>query len=330
MAKTDLQKFVEQTNSRPWRETWAVHPAAEIFPQLPPDEMRKLAADIKANGVQVAVVLRSSGRRGQNLDELIDGRNRLDAMAMARVPLMRPDGSANFPVHILEDGEDPYDAVVSHNITRRHLTTPMKQALIDKLVALNPTRSNRQIGELAKVDHKTVSVRRKKLEAAGEIPQVNSTIGADGKSRPVNRSPSDNLPRVGRASLDRLNRLRSILFRMPPDRLGQELVKHPPETRAALFALLPPSQRAQWEAELTAALPAASPALLKSEPEATSEKRHWSEDPVQNRRAEVRDLVEQFWAEHDDETVACFIAELAARFDARSLRRVIGWLGMRA
>ncbi|MFZ2078185.1 MAG: hypothetical protein WAV38_16320, partial [Xanthobacteraceae bacterium] len=47
----------------------------------------------------------------------------------------------------------------------------------------DPTKSNRQIAATAKVDDKTVGAVREKLESTAEIPQLESTTGADGKTR---------------------------------------------------------------------------------------------------------------------------------------------------
>ena len=35
-----------------WRDRYKVHPAAAVFPMMPDDELDRLAADIKANGLQ--------------------------------------------------------------------------------------------------------------------------------------------------------------------------------------------------------------------------------------------------------------------------------------
>ena len=53
------------------------------------------------------------------------------------------------------------------------------------MLKAQPDSSNCRIGELARVDHKTVGTVRTKLEATGEIPQLKETVGADGKKRAV-------------------------------------------------------------------------------------------------------------------------------------------------
>ena len=51
-----------------------VHPAAEVFPLLPADQLRELVADIRANGLREPLTLDREGL-------LLDGRNRLAAQA---------------------------------------------------------------------------------------------------------------------------------------------------------------------------------------------------------------------------------------------------------
>jgi hypothetical protein len=58
-----------------WRAHLKVHPAAELFPLMPPDELKALAHDIKANGLCSTITLDED-------DSLLDGRNRLDALAL--------------------------------------------------------------------------------------------------------------------------------------------------------------------------------------------------------------------------------------------------------
>ena len=57
-----------------WRDILPVHPAADLFPLMSESELRELGEDIETNGLQSPIIIHD-GR-------LLDGRNRLDAMAL--------------------------------------------------------------------------------------------------------------------------------------------------------------------------------------------------------------------------------------------------------
>src|SRR5262249_55719558 len=97
------------TAGRSWRDVLPVHPAAELFPLMSPDELRELGEDIKKRGLQIPILIRG--------DELLDGRNRLDAMELVGVPfqLTKEDfgwdlkvGPDQYRVERLFDWSDPY------------------------------------------------------------------------------------------------------------------------------------------------------------------------------------------------------------------------------
>lgn len=79
------------------------HPIANIFPLLPEKELAALAEDIKANGVQVPIVLFEG--------KILDGRNRYRAAQMV---------GASFVTNYYT-GADPVKHVLSLNLHRRHL-----------------------------------------------------------------------------------------------------------------------------------------------------------------------------------------------------------------
>lgn len=81
-----------------------IHPAAEIFPMMDDGELAALAEDIKANGLQMPIVVKDG--------VLIDGRNRLKACEMAGVE----------PATRELNGQDPEAFIISSNIARRHMT----------------------------------------------------------------------------------------------------------------------------------------------------------------------------------------------------------------
>jgi hypothetical protein len=73
-----------------WRDQYQVHPAADVFPMMPDEELAALGADIKANGLREPIVLIYASKPVQIAENtfgqdtvLIDGRNRLEAMERA-------------------------------------------------------------------------------------------------------------------------------------------------------------------------------------------------------------------------------------------------------
>ena len=83
-----------------------LHPACKLS-QLPKDELKALAADIKANGLQNSIVLYEG--------KILDGRNRWLACKIAKVK----------PTFVQWNGSgSPVAWVISENFVRRHLTHP--------------------------------------------------------------------------------------------------------------------------------------------------------------------------------------------------------------
>ena len=69
-----------ETTTFDWRAHLKVHPAADLFPlmsETDPQALKELADDIAKNGLHESIAIRSEDR------SLIDGRNRLDALALA-------------------------------------------------------------------------------------------------------------------------------------------------------------------------------------------------------------------------------------------------------
>ena len=82
-----------------------VHPAAEIFPMLPEEELLELATNIKSNGLRDSIVIAAE----DGIEMLIDGRNRREACKLSGVePTTRK----------LPDGTDIKAYVVSANVAR--------------------------------------------------------------------------------------------------------------------------------------------------------------------------------------------------------------------
>jgi hypothetical protein len=82
-----------------------------------------------------------------------------------------------------DKGVDPYAYVISANLHRRHLTAEQKREIVAKVLKAQPGKSNRTVAKQTKADHKTVASVRAEKQATGEIPQLDKTVGADGKAR---------------------------------------------------------------------------------------------------------------------------------------------------
>jgi ParB-like chromosome segregation protein Spo0J len=143
------------------------HPLSVIFPPISDEDFGKLAADIKLNGLHQAIV-RYQGK-------ILDGNNRYRACELVKVPPKFADFTG--------DDAAARNYVISANIHRRHLSPDQRREIIAALLKADPTQSNRQVAETAKVSHITVGAVREKLESTGQIDQLDKTTGADGKKR---------------------------------------------------------------------------------------------------------------------------------------------------
>jgi len=149
-----------------WRDKYKVHPAADVFPMMPEDELAKLQEDIEGYGVRVPIGLYDeTDAKGRIVKTwLIDGRNRLEAAERAGINLK------DIPkVHI--HCSDPVTWIVALNIRRRHLT---KQQQAELIVAAH-----------------------KAAEAARVARKADKYIGRDGE--PVSRQADVKLSKRGRA-----------------------------------------------------------------------------------------------------------------------------------
>jgi hypothetical protein len=164
--------------STSWRDVLKVHPAAELFPMMSEAELKTLGEDIKKNGLRTRVAVIG--------DELLDGRNRLDAMEkvglgfeIEKVSVLawNPDCKVHGPL-----GFDPYAYVISANIHRRHLKPKQKRKLIADLLKATPEKSDRKIAETAKASPTTVGKVRAEMESS-TVQSGQLRVGKDGKAR---------------------------------------------------------------------------------------------------------------------------------------------------
>jgi DNA-binding Lrp family transcriptional regulator len=189
-----------------WRDTIAIHPAAELFPLMPPDQLRVLGEDIKKNGLTSPIVLWRS--HPQAPVQLLDGRNRLDAIEIATgspavvgAPSITAgeDFLACNKVIVLDKSVDPFPYVVSANIHRRHLTIEDKDRLIVQLLKADPTTSNRQVAKLTDASHPHVAKVPEHAEKAGDVETVTTSVDTKGRRQPTSKPrKADKLAKAGR------------------------------------------------------------------------------------------------------------------------------------
>jgi hypothetical protein len=190
-----------------------VHPAADLFPLMSRDELIALANDIEKNGLRTQILFwakdHEDWKRGKF--QLLDGRNRLDAMEVAGID--RPkcfglvqDGKPKFPFHyqcLFGDlGHDPYTVVISTNIHRRHLTAEQRRDLIANVLKAKPELSDRAIAKQVKADGKTVAKVRAE-QANADVPHTTERTEASGRKARGRKPKKRDLERERRAREDR-------------------------------------------------------------------------------------------------------------------------------
>jgi hypothetical protein len=85
---------MDNAKAREWRDVLEIHEAAELFPLMSADELKDLGENIKKNGLHEPVVFVWAGVNSRGYRLLLDGRNRLDAMELAGLEVVR-DGKLN-------------------------------------------------------------------------------------------------------------------------------------------------------------------------------------------------------------------------------------------
>jgi ParB-like nuclease domain len=146
----------------------------QLLPELDAESFAALKADIAERGVIVAVLMDEFGT-------IIDGHNRARAC--------RELGINDYPVEVLSGLSETDKRTLARklNALRRHLSRDQVRQLIADQLKDTPEWANRRIGRELGVDHKTVGAVRGGLGSTGEIPQLEKTVGDDGKARKQSR-----------------------------------------------------------------------------------------------------------------------------------------------
>jgi ParB-like chromosome segregation protein Spo0J len=103
-----------------------VHPIADLFPMMDDEELAKLAADIKANGLIHPIIVDEDG-------PLLDGRNRSMACEIAGIE----------PAVVVFEGDDPKAYIIASNIARRHMSKG-QQAMVVAMIYPEPAKTKRK------------------------------------------------------------------------------------------------------------------------------------------------------------------------------------------
>ena len=162
------------------------HPLADIFPLMEGVELDALVEDIYRNGLREPIVLHEG--------KILDGRNRYRAC----MKIVEKAEAQNYCGQLYQPqfkeleprigvGIDPYAYVISANIHRRHLTAEQRRGLIAKVLKAEPRKSDRQIAETVKASPTTVGSIRKKLEATGEVSNLDTRTDTKGRQQPARK-----------------------------------------------------------------------------------------------------------------------------------------------
>jgi ParB-like chromosome segregation protein Spo0J len=181
-------------------KTWYWLPFRDRLPPLSPTEYEELKADIAKRGIITPIVgykIPVNGAKTKDHDTevvVIDGANRVQIAAALGIPDRAATACGRDPIPTAYVGcrcteqptqKQPEALADDLNLHRRHLTPEQRREYIAKVLKDKPQRSNRQVAAQTGTDHKTVGAVRVKLEATGEIPQLQGTEGRNGKVRPA-------------------------------------------------------------------------------------------------------------------------------------------------
>ncbi|MET4179474.1 DNA-binding transcriptional regulator YhcF (GntR family) [Bradyrhizobium sp. JR7.2] len=184
-----------------WRDVIKVHPAADMLPAMTADEKKALGEDIKKNRLHQRVTLYGSFNAVETW-QLLDGRNRLDAMELVGVPIFATDGTIRDDLWAFRPDYqvDPYEFVLSANVHRRHLTPEQKRDVIAKLLKAQPEKSDRQIAGQIKVSPSTVGKVRKGMETSGDVSKLDTRTDARGRKQQAHKPPKQKDPAIAAAA----------------------------------------------------------------------------------------------------------------------------------
>jgi DNA methylase len=141
------------------------------LPAISPELRTKLKNDIQKRGIVVPILLADDG-------ECLDGRLRIE---IAEELGLSPSEVPKTIIGQVSKAERA-DLRLILNTFRRQLNQAQIRELIAWELRRQPQASDRSIGLTFAVDHKTVAAVRRTLESCGEIPQMSSRDGSNGRT----------------------------------------------------------------------------------------------------------------------------------------------------
>ena len=136
-----------------WRDYLQVHPAAELFPPIAESELKELAEDIKKYGLHNPII---AWRNSDKELMLVDGRNRLDALATLGLLGVDKDGHLEFRTRPIDYGRFHMRSPGSRSVCSR----PLSQHSPTAPNARTETRPNRRIARASAGEEQSADRRR--------------------------------------------------------------------------------------------------------------------------------------------------------------------------
>ncbi len=202
----------------------------QVMPDLAPDELAALEADIAERGVVVPVVLDQHGR-------VLDGHHRRAIADRLGLPC---------PVETREvvDDEDARQTALALNVTRRHLTREQRRDLIARECQARPGDSDRAIARRFGCSPSTVAAVRR------PVSKLDTAV-------PLTASEAERLTRAEDGIRGALDRLDAALVSLPPLqalRLLREMWRELEAARPGDDEFLDPLRRHLYQPRLNALL----------------------------------------------------------------------------
>jgi ParB-like chromosome segregation protein Spo0J len=146
----------------------------QVMPPLSVEEYEALRDDIAAHGVRVPIDIDQYGR-------ILDGHHR--AQVCAELGTIVPTR-----VVIFADETAAREHAYATNTARRHLSRELRRAVVTRSLLADPGLSDRAHANRCGVSPTTVGTVRAVLVESGQVSNLDSRTGADGRERPATQT----------------------------------------------------------------------------------------------------------------------------------------------